>query len=125
MCPKSDNHEMVFFFFIPQRHENLAFKSERIAFSRLAESYALHNGVHVMDFLRAISLFPDSYIFSLSCDTELVYPLNGNIHAQLDVTFSRVERFVAISSAYTCFRNAFCYDLSHAIEIWMLGKFAS
>jgi hypothetical protein len=48
--PKSDNHEMVFF--IPQRHENLAFKSERIAFSRLAESYTLRNGVTCYGFFK-------------------------------------------------------------------------
>jgi hypothetical protein len=48
--PKSDNHEMVFF--IPQRHENLAFKSERIAFSRLPESYTSHNGVTCYGFFK-------------------------------------------------------------------------
>jgi hypothetical protein len=39
-------------FSIPQRHENLDLKSERIAFTRLAEFCALHNGVTCYGFFK-------------------------------------------------------------------------
>jgi hypothetical protein len=87
---------------------------------------------HVMDFLRAISLFPAPYIFSLSCDTELVYSLNGNTHRppahprwmELVVTFGGGERFMPVSSAYTCFSYASPYEsYARFFDIWSLGKF--
>jgi hypothetical protein len=97
-------------------------KSERIAFPRLAGLVPCIMVSHVMEFLRAISLFPASYVFNLSRGTELVYSLNGNIHGLSDGVACDTQQAGKIHTNSKCLRMfSKCLSLAELAHVFVIS----